>query len=311
MSSCSSSEEEDSSTSCSSSESSEENGGGIELHDGEERVSTITVMALFRNNAKYLSAYLLPRLAILEDQYDVEFQYFFLENNSKDDTRALLQGFLQGRKGRVKTLDLPDFENLGVNFERTDRLAFLRNSLLFDARPDIPTAESWCLLIDSDICFDVMALRDLFAKEPSKHDIAMLSAFTTEALFGRQLKQHPQYKDCKDDDMITFNHYADTFAYVGMDGRNLRPKCAFASCKMCNVNKVAKEGVLEVRSCYNGFAIVQGACIKDDRVKWDTVDLEGRISLCEHVLFCHALRASSGKKVCVATEVDKVFWTNP
>ena len=285
------------------------------LHDGDAQVNMITVMVLVRNNSNYLSSYLLPRLAIMESLYFTDFRYCFLENNSKDDTAEQVSAFMTNRKGFIKSLDLPEFQNLGVNFARTERLAMLRNTLAKEAKPDMPE-KSWCLMLDSDIMFDVLALRDMFSKKPRSNNIGMMSAFTTEAIFGRQVnKTHEQFKHLKDDDMVSMNHYADTFAFVGQDSRNLRPKCAFNSCKMCGIGSIAKDGhkdeLLDVKSCYNGFAIVDADAIKNDHVRWDTVDIEGHHSLCEHVLFCHSLRAATGKRVCIAMDVDKVFWTNP
>ena len=108
------------------------------LHDGENAVKRIAILALFRNNAKFLATYLLPKLVEVEASYDVDFEFYFLENNSSDLTKAMLELFLKDtgadgntrRRGRLITLDLPDIVNEGINFERTARLSFLRNTLV-------------------------------------------------------------------------------------------------------------------------------------------------------------------------------------
>ena len=292
-----------------------------ELHDGVSRVGEITVIALMKDNETFLKNYLLKRLELMEDMYSSKFNYVFLENNSKDSTPELLKAFVEPRPGsEVLILDLPEFQNLGTNFARTNRLATLRNAAIEAAlrsrRLEDKSSEGhWFLLIDSDICFDIETLSKMFDKKPALNNVGMLSAFTIEALFGRQVNMHEQFKHFKDDEVMTFNHYADTFALVTLDSKNIRPKCPFKTCKMCGVSTHDKDGhangLLDVKSCYNGFSIVDGKVLENARVRWGTVDIEGRTSLCEHVLFCHSLRAATGKRVCIATDVDQVFWTNP
>lgn len=315
------SDSSDSSSPIDSEEESEDE--GIDLHDGVNHVDEITVVSLFRNNAKYLKDYLLPRFDVLEEMYSKnKWNYVFVENNSKDDTREVLTAFASTRQDRseVITMDLPEFQNLGVNFARTDRLASLRNAALDAAMrtrrlADKNSTGHWFLFIDSDICFDVNSLESMFSKQPAKNNVGLMSAFTVEALFGRQVKNLEQFKNVRDDEVICFNHYADTFALVTMDSKNYRPKCPFKSCKMCGVNILSKDShensLLDVKSCYNGFCLVDGSVAENKHVRWGTIDIEGKISLCEHVLFCHSLRAATGKRVCIATDVDKVFWTNP
>ena len=160
------------------------------LNDGVKNVKEITVVALFRNNAKYLKDYLLPRLDVMEDMYSsVRWAYVFLENNSTDDTPKLLASFAASRADRseVITMDLPEFQNLGVNFARTDRLASLRNAALDAALrtrrlKDKSHDGHWFLFVDSDICFDVSSIEKMFSKQPALHNIGMLSSFTVEAI---------------------------------------------------------------------------------------------------------------------------------
>lgn len=300
----------------------EETDSKIKLDDGVNIVKEITIVALFRNNEKFLKEYLLERFDVLEDMYSVDFSYTFLENNSKDGTQKALSDFAATRKDRAEVVvfDLPEFQNLGINFARTDRLASLRNAALESTLRSRRLAGKtphgqWFLFLDSDICFDVYSIAKMFAKKPSALNVGMMSSFTVEALFGRQVKAHEQFKNVRDEEIITFSHYADTFALVTQASKNYRPKCPFKSCKMCGINAISKDGhengLLDVKSCYNGFCLVEGSVAADPRVRWGTIDIEGKISLCEHVLFCHALKAATGKRICVATDVDQVFWTNP
>ena len=291
----------------------------IELHDGVKKVEKVQILALFRNNAKYLNEFFLPRMVTLEAKYDTTFEYLFLENDSTDDTKKILSLFLarDERKGSLTSLNLPEFKNLGINYERTSRLAMLRNKLSEIALQTAATRDSWRLHIDSDMHFGDDQLGLLFEKKPKANGIAMLSAFSCEGLFGRQVNHLPQFEKVADDAIVSFGHYYDTFAFVGLDGRNHRPKCMFEPCEACKSHepekRLKKEELIDVRSCYNGFAIVDNNVFLDHpgRIEWGTVDIEGKHSLCEHVLFCNSLKAATGLRICVAGDVSHVFWTNP
>ncbi|GAX85140.1 hypothetical protein CEUSTIGMA_g12559.t1 [Chlamydomonas eustigma] len=238
----------------------------------------IIVVALLRNNEEYLR---------------------FLENNSSDNTRTLLNDFAdKNPRAQNLYLDLEDYKNTGTNFERTDRLAFLRNKAMQFALKAVVQKDAWMLLIDSDIYFELDVLGKLLAKRPRELNIGLLSAFSLEGVRT-------------DNQIRTAGHYYDTFAFVGLDGRNHRPRCVFSDCRLCGIGKLDRSNdIIDVRSCYNGFALLDADLMVTyfDRVKWDTIDIEGIRSLCEHVLFCDRLRTATGARVCVATDVDRVFW---
>lgn len=283
----------------------------ISLHDGVSDVKDIAVISLFRNNALYLQSYFFPKLIEMEGMYDVTFHYFFLENNSNDDTRAILKSFIEPRQGRLITLDLPDFENRGTNYERTHRLAGLRNKIIDEI---IPIKAPWSLLIDSEIYFDTQSLSKLFKHQPKKFNVGLLGPFSREGILGRNVnKVNERFKDMKDDQMLITNHYYDSFAFVDTNSKNYWPRCAFDSCDHCKKNLIPrnKGGLIFVKSCYGGFTIVDTEIFNDyrEQVRWDTIDLFGHTSLCEHVLFNVKLQAATGKKVAIASDVDQVFWT--
>jgi hypothetical protein len=282
----------------------------MELHDGVRPVKKIAVMSIFRDNEHYLQTFFFRQMVAMEKSYDVEFDYFFLENNSKDRTNGLLEEFLKGRRGRLVTFDLNDIVNKGINFERTSRLAFLRNSLMdFVA----PVEATYCLLIDSDIFFDVTTLRTLFAHKPREKNIGLLGPFAKEGILGSKLRQlDPEsFKDVRDNDMMMTPHYYDTFAYIDSDGNNYWPKCPFKTCKFCPHQKKDQESLMYVKSCFGGFTLLDADIVNNHRkyVRWATFNFANQYSSCEHLLFNAALQARTGMKVAIAGDADGVFWT--
>ncbi len=93
--------------------------------DDKTEINTLCVLSLFKNNETFPKSFL-PKCKQLEETYSCKFVYFFLENNSTDNTPIILKRFIDSRKDGSKlfTLDLPPFINKDTNFERTDRLAF-------------------------------------------------------------------------------------------------------------------------------------------------------------------------------------------
>ncbi|MCP4923839.1 MAG: glycosyltransferase family 2 protein, partial [bacterium] len=110
----------------------------------------ICVYALWRDSEPHLER-TLEQLEDLE-RLDFDFEYFFYENDSQDNTVAILKTWLQSRKGQFK------HENLGARKfgstmepQRMELLADCRNKckdLLCDAE------SQYTLLLDSDIIFN-------------------------------------------------------------------------------------------------------------------------------------------------------------
>lgn len=246
----------------------------VQLNDGVKPVRHLLIMSLFRNNATYLQSGFFPVFEEMERMYDLTFEYLFLENDSTDNTRELLLSFLERRDGALVSPESP------LPLNRTERLAHLRNTLAAYARPK---RDQWCCLIDSDVFFDTHILVDLFAHQPRAQNIGLLSPFTLE---------------------LNSKHYYDTFAFVDSDGQTYWPECPFKSCDRCKIQKYDKNAttLLDVKSCFNGFALLDANVLLDHRVEWATEQ-----NICEHIMFCYALR-KTGKRVCVATNVDNIYW---
>lgn len=260
----------------------------------------ISVLSLVRDNEPWLK-YATGALKALEDAYPtIEFSYFFFENDSVDGTAETVRAFLEGRKGALfQEGPLPPYQNRGVNFDRVRRLADLRNRLLDRARPLLDG--EWTLLLDSDIVFDPHVLGRMIQVAQSG-DIVMVCPFAKEVRVS-----------CSTGAVSDTGHYYDTYAFVDAQDRCHWPRCVFESCHVCprpppDAAIPASQDVVDVRSAFGGFALVETAALNDPRVRWRALDLPGGFAVCEHVAFCDALRASTGKRVVVAQSAHDVRW---
>lgn len=285
----------------------------VELFDGKNKIKTISILSLFRNNEKYLN-YVIPRFKQLQVMYDVEFSFYFFENNSTDKSRELLNQFISTVNGKLFTDELPEYLNRSTNFERTDRLALLRNRLVDSVRP---LTTDWTLLLDSDIYFGLDVLQKFFKYNLNKENIGMISGYATQAFLAKDVKtKNPGLvANLKDNDMVATNHYYDSFAFVDAQGHNFWPGCNFAKCSVCsgkrqdNVPKIPTDTELvDVSACFGGFALIQSGILNNTSIKWKTINLFGKYSLCEHVMFCEALRNVTNKRIVVAQNVTDLHW---
>lgn len=286
----------------------------ISIHDGLNKVSGISIMCLVKDNAEWLR-YAFQRFEAMEQIYDVQFHYFFFENNSKDKTHDIITHFLQQkqRKGSLLSDNLPPYKNFGTNYERVQRLSDLRNRLLQSIRP-LPT--EWTLMIDSQIYFNVESLAQLFACLPAQQQYAMVTPYSTELFSSKMLQSGNPSLNLPDNKFFSVNHYYDSFAFVDLQDHNYWPNCNFIACKKCKETRKADpekmipvtQDIIPVRSAFGGFAIVDNTVLNDERVMWKTLDLFDKYSICEHVAFCDSIRNVSGKQIVVMQKVQNIHW---
>jgi hypothetical protein len=294
----------------------------IQLHDGVNPISRISVLALYRSCNDYLK-FALKQFTNWEARYNTEFEYFFIENDSKDDTREILKDFFKSHQGRLLAGKLDkDYVNLGENFDRTMTLAHLRNALV-DAVT--PLQSQYTIFIDSNIFFSNDILERMFSKtQPALNNIGMITPYTAQIHTIRMLKnlgfqvQVPQ--DTADDTVVNLRVAFDTFSFVDKDHRTHFPMCPFEKCMLCaNIRPKTStlqlypesDEVVDVRSAFSGFAIIESSILSHPRIRWSTFafDNTGRMSLCEHTIFCDRLITVTGKRVVVVQSVDDIYRT--
>jgi hypothetical protein len=306
----------------------------VQLFDGEKEIKSISVMALFKNSQRYLE-FLVKKFEEIEKYYDnVTFSYNFLENNSSDDSRHILQEFIKNRKGKFVTLNLDKTytcNRTAINIERIHTIKTLRNVLLNTIKP---IDSDWTLMIDSDIYFQVETIQEMFKAQPTKNNIAMMSPFTTQIFTDAILRSHiaknPEKgksltalldKVKKDTKYIDCLHFYDTYATIDAEGIMTYPFCIFEKCLTCRLTRPTDhpllktipedQDIVEVKSTFGGFVLIDTSILNHRGVEWDTycVNVDKKTAMCEHVLFCDRIRTVSQKKIVILQNVKNVYRT--
>lgn len=292
------------------------------LNDGIKDVRKIAVFALLKNCEAYLVRLLFPLFEKVEASYQVAFSYYFLENGSDDKTRDVIVDFLKGRTGRFIDKIDRDFSSdahkyNSIQYDRINKMAYLRNYLFDACHTDIVDAD-WILMVDTDIKFDPSIFANLFALEPAKNQMGMLSPYSCEVVKKQKLltmvhpSQHSQFDKYSDDEYLSLNHYYDTFALVYADGYNTWPSCRFDKCALCqkrcpDLLKIpTTTTVLDVNACFGGFVLIDNSCLKNTPISWEIMSYYNadRLATCEHILFCTKFRAvNPTKRICIAQNV--------
>lgn len=278
----------------------------VALHDGIQPVNSIGVVLMLRNNEKWIRKYLLTGVfdRVQKLYPTCEFVYYVCENDSTDDTPNLIHTFMEGRKGHIFTghIDHPFDESATEwRYERIGRLAFIRNHFM----AKIKTTETfqdhqWMLFIDSDLYFDELVLKTLFAHQPSKHNIGVLTCKSLEMYNTKEIEE-----------VYTAKHYYDTFAFVDINDHLSYPVCVMHDCEMCTKDRHPKttlitdeDKLVDVRSAWAGFALVDATVFQHDGVKWRTIRMKNELSTCEHIYFCDMITAITGKRIVVCTDAE-------
>jgi len=282
------------------------------LHDGEEVVKKITFMGILRNSENYLNNFFFKMADVIERIYDVEFEYYFLENNSIDNTRNVLIDWIQDKQGRVfLSNDKSDYEKTthGINHSRTKYLGDLRNKLVNNVGQ---LNSKWTFIVDSDIFFSAKNIEEFFECKPKSNGYCMVSPYTEE-LFNKSVIAKEDRQDIKDNALLSINHYFDTFALFDKDRKSFYPNCPFAKCKMCQKKALGTdrtrisedEKVVEVSSCGGGIFLISSDALNDRRIRWSSYSYETNmdLSLCEHVTFCDRLKTITEKKIVILQDL--------
>ena len=289
------------------------------MYDGIRKIDRIHILGLYRCNEHYLS-FLFKRFNEWESFYtDIKFQYYFLENDSTDKTRELLNEFVKSRKNSKLILYKlkKDYKNVddGRGFNRISTLAKLRNTLINNITP-LPPNE-WCLIIDSNIYFQDDIMSQIFCEcQPSDQNIGMMCVYAQQLML-------PEIHTKIIKEPILMKHFYDTYSIIDIKGQSFFPQCPFEKCTICTKHQAndekkkhiqripAKQGVVEVSSCFGGFVMIKSDVLNNPNVRWGSIcfDLSKDISLCEHLLFCDRLRSITNKKIVVLQNIDTIYRT--
>lgn len=272
---------------------------------------------MFRNNEDYIKNFFIKITNDMEQMYDVEINYYIIENDSRDNTRKLLQDYMKTKSSKSKLLLFNlenDFRNIGdgKNYERLYSLAKIRNKLVDNITP---LDSDWCLFLDSNIYFRKEILSQMFAK--SDESIGMMVPYTQQ-LFIPEI--HGKYMKMNITKPTLFKHFYDTFSFFDVNNKTFWPYCAFDKCAYCKNQRIdcnyrrtipASDDVVDVGGCFGGFSLIRTSIINDSRIRWNTVshEIKKDESLCEHFLFCFLLRTISNKRIVMLQNVDEIYRT--
>ncbi len=268
--------------------------GKNKIYDSGNQVKNLAFVVLCRNNEEYLK-FLIPRLKMNENYYDVNFYYLFIENGSKDETPHVLREFMEDRNGLLVN---PGNSTLLDKKSRITRISELRNiskSLLQEIKFD------WVVLLDSDIYFDLDFLLKLFELNPTKNYIGMLCSYGVAAK-----------KDITSSSWLTLNHYYDTATFLlDEDYKSTWPHCNFLNCIECSSqHKKAIDtnanNLLNVYSAFGGLALINEAIIRNPLISWKPIIIN-ESPLNEHLNFCRSIHDVTDYKIAIALK-SKVYW---
>ena len=250
------------------------------LHDGEKPVKNINVYGLFKNNDTYIR-YLISKFNIFERIYDVKFKYYFFENNSTDKSKILLKKFMKNREGKLFSKDFKsEYQREGRSDTKIDFIKRMETYRNHNVEISRPIKSDWNIILDSDIYFDNDCLKQFFEIKPKKHNIGMMTPYTT---IGDSA------------------YYYDSFAFVDFHGKYYHPGCVFERCKNPKVNLIKKDSkVVEVKSAFAGFAVIDSDVLRNKKVKWRIVNSK---AMCEHIGFCNNIIKHTKKRIVVCPQI--------
>lgn len=111
----------------------------------------ISIFSLFRDSEDYIHD-CLKRLDELEKSTNADFEYFFYENDSKDNTPLILNEWIKNKQGLFKSETLNE-KSYGSTTEasRVIKMAKIRNKM---AELGKPVSSDFTIVLDSDVSFD-------------------------------------------------------------------------------------------------------------------------------------------------------------
>jgi hypothetical protein len=269
----------------------------------------LAVVIFLRDNEEYID-FLNTFFSKYEKSHpNIEISYYAYENNSKDGTRSKMSEFMADRKGVFLYDDdepVSAHNMIGVSPTRLQRMVRVRNKFLNHIRAELLRA-NYVFFLDTDIILSDDDLDTLLQTASTYTDIAMLTC-NTKSLYPVTSEMRAKGDIPAGRELMTLEHYYDTYAFVNTDNVSYYPMCCFPECRdllcMNNEKKLAKvPEILDVRSAWGGCVLVDAQIFNDKEIRWETISYE-KIAICEHVYFCDAIRLRTGRRVVVLTKVS-------
>jgi hypothetical protein len=227
----------------------------------------ISVVGLFRDSEKHIhrTLSLLSELDSLGD-----FDFYFYENDSIDNTKNILEKWLVDRKGKLlsENINSPRFGSV-PNVERLVLLSYYRNK---SKELIVKNSQSeYTLLIDTDIVFtteDFLILLNFMQKE---RNAAMVVSNTRQYQIEDLMNHETQ------------DSFYDVFAFRDKLNNN---GLYFTDCPfILNEDRTrwSSDQAVHIKSGFSGFALLRTDIIKNTDCFWSTCGNS------EHVNFCYSV----------------------
>lgn len=226
----------------------------------------ISVVGLWRNSEKHINTTLnsLEALSSLGN-----FEFYFYENDSTDQTPSILQKWLNNKNGQLisENLNVPKFGSV-TNVERLVLLSYYRNK----AKTLIANSNSdYTLLIDTDIFFSNVNFTILYE---------FMRKVDTCAMVVSNTRQY-QIEDLMENK--TNDSFYDVFALRDYYNNN---GLYFTDCPfVLNSDREAwkQNQAIQIKSGFSGFALIKTDILKQQDCYWSTCGHS------EHVNFCYSV----------------------
>ena len=238
-----------------------------------ESVNTkISIFSLWRDSEDYIRR-TLKQLEDLETEYpEIEFSYFFYENDSIDNTVQILSEWLKSRKGKMlsENISFPK-EGSVMTASRMKKMAYYRNRMIELGRF---IKSDYSIVFDSDVIFDKKIIKQFLSKIDNE-----------TIMYTPYISQNIKCKLCN---CGTDSYYDIAALYDQYNHRGLIWSCnPFVN--VFDRQNFATNKPVEVNSAFGGFAFIKSFPL--NFCNWrSTGDIE-------HVLFCEEIKKYGKIKV--------------
>lgn len=238
------------------------------------KLSSINICCMFRNNELYLKDYFVPKMNLLKKLYPhIDFYFYIYENDSTDNTKQILINFMKINKGNIITEDLGNKSfSRGTSFERIQNICNCRNKHL-SMRPFLG---DWSVFIDSDIEFPNNIIERFICKKLPE-DLVGLTCNGVDHLKCRVLKNK--------------NHYFDTLAFIDIKNNSAFLKFIKKGPNSCpftekeDIKKWDDGKLIKTQSSFGGMAFYKTSIINNSDIKYKVEYIDKTKYCCEHFGF--------------------------
>jgi len=248
----------------------------------------ISVLSLWRDSMKHIHR-TFSQLESLEARHpDIDFSYFFYENDSVDGTKKTLLEWLENRDGKLLSQKLNVRKWGSINSpKRMAQMAVYRNNLLHFSRP---LESDYTLVFDSDIIFESDLIENFLANAKSCNNWALLSANTRQNIA------------CLLDKKIEDSYYD---VACLLDSRKIPVACwwdcpFFAS---GDREKWYSGEPIKVTSAFGSCSLIKTDALNNLKVKWSSVN-----GMVEHVGLCFSIKEHHGGDIYVCPNTKARVW---